>query len=139
MALLLLAAHAGANPTPAVTVTAEATTLLASSIHVNASASGRSHAWFPHFTAVPVAGSATPALLGRTSTDDDGKCGGEKPCLACVNHLSLTGGRTFTELGIEGTPAPPPHPWHPVTHRRPPSALPRQQPRRVRRPPQVQR
>ena len=103
MALLLLAAHAGANPTPAVTVTAEATTLLASSIHVNASASGRSHAWFPHFTAVPVAGSATPALLGRTSTDDDGKCGGEKPCLPCVNHLSLDGGRVFTELDIEGT------------------------------------
>jgi|EP01046_Picozoa_sp_COSAG06_P016752 hypothetical protein len=98
-----------ANPTTATallthtSVAPLTTTLFASSIHVNETAAGRSHRWFPHFTAIPLDGNAT-ALVGSTGTDDDGACGGEKPCLPRTHHISLDGGRTFSEIEIEGMP-----------------------------------
>jgi hypothetical protein len=85
-------------------VAAVGVALVASSVRLNASAAGRSHRWFPHLVAVPMA-RGPPALLGKTETDDDGACGGLKPCLPGTQHLSTDGGTSFAEVAIAGLPA----------------------------------
>lgn len=69
---------------------------------MNKSAAGRSHRWFPHFTAIPMGAGKPPALIGKTSLVADGLCGEGDPrmCLPNTHHLSLDGGRSFARVNI---------------------------------------